>query len=343
MVTVQKEGIILEKTNREFESHGVMNPATIQQGEEIHLYYRAVGKGYQSTIGYCRLIGPKMVADRWQRPLMVPESEFEKNGLEDPRIVKIDNKYYLTYTGFDGLNARAALAISDNLFHFTKMGIIAPPITRNEFITGAKTKYQIKERYIGNQIYYLTEKHPDEELMLWDKHAVFFPRRINGQLAFLHRIRPGIQLVKVNSLRDLTWEFWEDYFMHFENHVIMEPEYDHESSYIGSGCPPIETPFGWLLIYHGAEETHQGIVYSACAAALLDLNDQCKVIARLPYTLFKPEFEWKKRGEASNVVFPTGTAKFGDTLYIYYGAANERIAVASVNLPDLVDELLSQC
>lgn len=340
MVTVVKEGIILEKTDLEFESQGVLNPAAIKEGENVHLYYRAIGEGNRSTIGYCRLIGPTKVAERWKRPMMVPEKEFESNGCEDPRIVKIDNLYYLSYTGYDGQNARAALAISEDLWHFNKVGILAPPFTYDEFVSGAKTQGSISDRYYQHQSFYHNEIAVGETQMLWDKDVVFFPRRIKGQLAFLHRIRPGIQIVMVDSLKALTKEFWNEYFIHFQEHTVMEPLYDHESSYVGSGCPPIETPYGWLLIYHGADETHHGIEYSACAAALLDLENPRKLISRLPYALFKPEYEWEKRGEVNNVVFPTGTALFGDTLYIYYGAAHKRIAVASVNLPELVEELI---
>jgi predicted GH43/DUF377 family glycosyl hydrolase len=88
------------------------------------------------------------------------------------------------------------------------------------------------------------------------------------------------------------------------------------------------------------EETHHGIVYSACAA-LLDLNDPSKELARLPYALFSPEYEWELHGEVNNVVFPTGTALFGNTLFIYYGAADTYIACASVKLTELVSELLT--
>jgi predicted GH43/DUF377 family glycosyl hydrolase len=176
--------------------------------------------------------------------------------------------------------------------------------------------------------------------MLWDKNVIFFPRRINGKLVFLHRIRPGIQIVSVNDLSNLTKEFWENYFLNLDEHIVMDPVYVHESSYIGSGCPPIETEHGWLLIYHGVEETKAGIVYSACAA-LLDLNNPLKVLARLPYALFSPEYDWELYGDVNNVVFPTGTALFGDTLFIYYGAADTHIACASMNLTELVNELLS--
>ena len=89
------------------------------------------------------------------------------------------------------------------------------------------------------------------------------------------------------------------------------------------------------------EDTNKGLIYSACAAALLDLDDPTKEIARLPYALFSPEYDWEKRGEVNNVVFPTGTALFGDTLFIYYGAADTHIACASVSLSALMTELLT--
>jgi len=119
----------------------------------------------------------------------------------------------------------------------------------------------------------------------------------------------------------------------------MDPVYKHELVSIGGGCPPIETEQGRLLIYHGVEKTSRGYIYSACAA-LLDLNDPSIEIARLPFPLFLPDTDWELNGTVNNVVFPTGTALFGDTLYMYYGAADEQIACASLSLSALVNELL---
>jgi predicted GH43/DUF377 family glycosyl hydrolase len=81
-------------------------------------------------------------------------------------------------------------------------------------------------------------------------------------------------------------------------------------------------------------------IYSACAA-LLDINNPGKVLARLPYALFSPEYDWELKGEVNNVVFPTGTTVFGNTLFIYYGAADTQIACASLNIDELVSELLT--
>jgi beta-1,2-mannobiose phosphorylase / 1,2-beta-oligomannan phosphorylase len=341
MIKVKKEGIILSKTDLEFENEGVLNPAAMQEGESVHLFYRSVQKGNFSTIGYCRLDGPLTVAERWNEPFMVPEFEYEKHGVEDPRIVKIDDQYYLSYTAYDGTNARGALATSKDLMHFKKQGLIVPPITFARFISLVASD-GIDERYYHDNKFYNPNADPEKKVMLWDKNVVFFPRRIKGNLVFLHRIRPGIQIVSVKSIADLTKEFWENYFLKLQEHILIDPLFAHESSYIGGGCPPIETEHGWLLIYHGAEETVKGIVYSACAAALLDLDNPEKVISRLPYALFSPEYEWELKGDVNNVVFPTGTALFGDTLFIYYGAADSHVACASVSLSELVKELLTQ-
>jgi predicted GH43/DUF377 family glycosyl hydrolase len=130
----------------------------------------------------------------------------------------------------------------------------------------------------------------------------------------------------------------QNYFFNFNDHIVLTPKFQHEVSYIGSGCPPIETVDGWLIIYHGVHDTVNGYVYSSCAA-LLDINNPKKEIARLPYPLFWPEEEWELKGEVNNVCFPTGAVVEDDTIYIYYGAADERIAVASLSLTELLTEL----
>jgi beta-1,2-mannobiose phosphorylase / 1,2-beta-oligomannan phosphorylase len=166
-----------------------------------------------------------------------------------------------------------------------------------------------------------------------------FPQKIKGKLYFLHRIKPDIQIVVgIEKLEELTDNFWQKYFLNFDKNIVLAPKYDHEVSYVGGGCPPIETEKGWLVIYHGVRDSIKGYVYSACAA-LLDLDNPQNEIARLPYPLFEPEKTWELKGEVNNVCFPTGTALFDDTLYIYYGAADERIAYASVSLSALLLEL----
>lgn len=338
MIKVKKEGIVLEKRMLDFENAGVLNPAIMKEGDCVHIFYRAVSEGNHSTIGYAKLDGPLHLAERWDKPMIIPEFDYESQGVEDARIVKIDDLYYMSYTGYDGINARGALATSKDLKKFKKQGIVVPPITYSKFVFLAESAGRINKDYYHNHKFYYQEADPDKKMILWDKNVVFFPRRINGNLCFLHRIRPGIQFVSVKSLDDLTKEFWKTYFADFQDYIVMDPMHQHESNYIGGGCPPIETKGGWVLIYHGVESTDNGLVYSACAA-LLDLDNPSKELARLPYALISPQYMWERRGEVNNVVFPTGSALFGNTLFIYYGAADERIACASLKLSDLLDEL----
>lgn len=340
MIQVNKQGILLKKTTHGYENQGVSDPAVIADGDKIHLFYRAVSKGNYSSIGYCSLKGPFMVEERFDIPVIFPQEDFESQGVEDPRLVKIDDLFYLTYTAYDGVNAFGALAVSKDLKHFDKLGIIVPIVTQEEFSRPSESKEKINKKYLRYNINDGAKGKNGKRAFLWDKNVIFFPRRINGKFFFLHRVRPDIQLVSVEFLEELTAEFWQNYFHHLDENIVLSPKYKHEVSYIGGGCPPIETKYGWLMIYHGVQETAKGYVYSACAA-LLDLEDPRKEIARLPYPLIKPELEWELNGEVNNVCFPTGSVLIHDMLYIYYGAAEEQIACATVSMSLLMDELLS--
>lgn len=341
MIRIKREGIILENTALDFENEGVMNPAVIVEGNTVHMFYRAVREGNYSSIGYCRLEGPLTVVERDTVPLIVPQFAYESQGVEDPRIVKIENTYYLTYTAYDGYNAVGALAISTDLKHFEKKGVITSQITYPQFEELLRTQQAIIGKYFrsGNKREATNEHgHP---LYMMDKNVVFFPRKINGKFYFMHRIRPDIQYVAVEHLNMLTKEYWKRYYQKFAKRILLAPYHDHESSYIGAGCPPVETSAGWLLIYHSVYDTPSGYVYSACAA-LLDIDNPALEVARLPYPLFTPEASYELSGVINRVCFPTGTALFGNTLYIYYGAADKRIGCVSVNLTELLDELIKQ-
>src|ERR1035437_7503886 len=191
---VKKEGILLKKTTLGFENEGVLNPATIREGDCVHLFYRAVSKGNYSSIGYCKLQGPLTVEERFDTPILFPQSDYESHGVEDPRIVKIEDLYYLSYTAYDGVNAMGALAVSKDLLHFEKMGIIVPQITYDEFSRLAETKGAINEKYLRYNEQWRIHEKQGKKIFLWDKNVIFFPRRISDKLHFLHRIKPDIQI-----------------------------------------------------------------------------------------------------------------------------------------------------
>lgn len=328
---LRKHGLILTKRKLDFEAEGVLNPAVIYADGKIHMFYRAVALGNHSTIGYCRLENPLTVIEQYDYPVLVPESKNEQYGVEDPRIVHIEGLYYLSYCGYDGHNAFGCLATSTDLITFKKHGIIVPQFTGNELRTLLKHQQDLNIKYFqptaGNSY-------------VWDKNVVFFPKRIKGKLYFLHRIRPGIQIASIRNLEELTPHYWKEYMLDLHNFIVLDPKFAHELSYLGNGAPPIETSEGWLLIYHGVHDTINGYMYVACAA-LLALDNPIKEIARLPYPLFIPDQPWELKGYVNFVCFPTATVLLDDQLYIYYGAADEGIACASISISLLLKKLLA--
>jgi predicted GH43/DUF377 family glycosyl hydrolase len=339
MVEVKKEGILLKKTTLGFENEGVLNPAVISHDGIIHLFYRAVSKGNYSSVGHCVLSDPLTVEYRFDVPVIFSQFDYEVHGVEDPRIVRIEDTFYLTYAAYDGVNALGAYATSNDLITWQKRGLMVPEFTYNEFNRLAGSRTPLNEKYQRfNEHEKVVEKN-GRKVMLWDKNVVFFPRKIDGKFFFLHRIKPDIQVASIENLEELNAEYWQNYFIHFAENIVITPKYLHEVSYVGGGCPPIETQLGWLVIYHGVYDTVRGYVYTACAA-LLDLKNPHKEVARLPYPLFEPQEDWELKGEVNNVCFPTGSVVVDDELYIYYGAADEQIAVASVSLSSLLKELM---
>ncbi|MCD8270499.1 MAG: pesticidal protein Cry7Aa [Parabacteroides sp.] len=341
MITVKREGVILEPTHLTFKNESIMNPAVIAEGNTVHLFYRATQEGNRSTIGYCRLEGPLKVVHHNKEPLLRPEFDYESQGVEDPRIVKIDDLYYMTYTAYDGDSAMGALAVSKDLKHFEKKGVVTSQFTYPQFVELLKEDdHPHTAKYYRSYNNREATTRDGKPLYLTDKNLVFFARRINGKLFFMHRIKPDIQWVAVDTMEELTAEFWTDYYSDFTRYIFFEPHFAHESSYIGAGCPPIELDEGWLMIYHSVRDTPEGYIYSA-SAALLDRDDPTIEIARLPYPLFAPETDYETKGVVNQVCFPTGAIIREDRLYIYYGAADTSIACASVSVKELINELLS--
>ncbi|MHA1488845.1 MAG: winged helix-turn-helix domain-containing protein [Promethearchaeota archaeon] len=337
MVSVKRKGVILEATELEFENQAVLNPTVVQQGNTLHLFYRAVKEGNYSSIGYCKLEGPLNVVERRKSPILFPEFDYEKHGIEDPRIVYLDGTYYLFYTAYDGKNALVAYATSKDLKTWKKHGLISPQISYNE----ARDYFslsKLKEKYRFFVSYY--KDIVAEDVLLWEKDTFLFPKKINNQFVLFVRILPDIQIIYFEDFKQLTLDYWKNYLKTLGDHVVLEPKYGYESRNIGAGAPLIETQRGWLMIYHSVEDSNKGKVYHA-SAALLDKKNPTKVIGRLKEPFFSPKKDYEKFGDVNNVVFPTGTAIFDDKLYIYYGAADKRICVVSVKLSKLLNELLA--
>ncbi len=337
-VKVEKLGVILKPTKNEFESKAVLNPGIYQDGNDVHIFYRAKSQKEISTIGYAKLNGPVKVVERLSEPFMAPEFKYEKKGVEDPRITKIGKTFYMTYVAHDGKHAVTAYATSDDLNKFKKRGVISPEIKYDQAARYFR-EGKLKDRYFMFESYY--EEQAGNDVFIWEKDVFLFPKKFGGNFAMLHRILPDIQLIYFKNFDEIKSEtFWREYLKKLSKYVLLENKYWFESRNIGGGAVPLETKHGWLVIFHTVEEINKDKIYHA-SAALLDLKNPLKVIGRLDNPLFSPTEKWERGGFPFNVVFPTGTAVFGDDLYIYYGAADKYIAVAKVNLEELLLELLS--
>jgi predicted GH43/DUF377 family glycosyl hydrolase len=334
MVAVKNEGVILEKTELGFENKGVFNPACIQTDGITHMFYRAINHNKVSSIGYCQLKDNKVVK-RLKEPVLFPEYDYEKKGIEDPRITLLEGTYYLFYTAYDGKNALIAYATSKDLVHFTKRGLISPKISYDE-AEDLFRESKVRERYTMFEMFY--KEREGKDILLFEKDASLFPQKFNHKFALLHRILPGIQIIYFDKFCELNEDRWRDYLKNLGDFIVLDPLFWFENRNVGGGCPPIKTEDGWLIIHHAVEDTPFGKIYHA-TAALLDLENPLKVLGRLTEPLFSPKASWEKSGVTNNAVFPTGAVVRDERLHIYYGAADKLIAAKSINLTELLTEL----
>lgn len=330
-VEIKKE--LLYQPTCEWEEEGVFNPTAISIDNDVHIIYRGIKHENYSRLGYFKFTIDKYGVKTPKFPLITPSEEYEKQGVEDPRITMLDGKYYLLYTAFDGKNARIAGAESEgNILNFRKFGTISPNITFLEAILLSNT-----DRY--RDFWYRMVKEKGENIIIWDKDGCLFPEKINGKFALLHRIEPDIQIVYFDDFFQLkNKEFWEEYFRDLEKKIVMKPEYKWEESKIGAGPSPIRTEYGWLLLYHGVDKDR---VYRA-GVVLLDLENPEKVIARLPFPLFEPTHQWEKEGNVPNVIFPTGAVVKDGIIYIFYGCSDARIGIAELEMDHIIKILMKE-
>lgn len=167
-----------------------------------------------------------------------------------------------------------------------------------------------------------------------NKDAAIFPRKIKDVYWMLHRPVSGtIEHIWLTDSKDLL------YWGH-PRCILMErggPMWD--SAKVGAGCIPIETERGWLVLYHGVKEFAGGPTYRM-GAALLQIDDPRRVIARLPYWVLGPHEPYEVSGAVPNVIFATGHIQIGDELRVYYGAADSCVCMASASLTEILNELV---
>jgi predicted GH43/DUF377 family glycosyl hydrolase len=218
-------------------------------------------------------------------------------GLEDPRIVKIEeeNRYAVTYTSFSQSGPLVSLATTEDFQTFRRYGVIMPPD---------------------------------------DKDASLFPRKFNNRYVLIHRPSPTSYLLGANM-----WISYSPDLKHWGDSSILLPSRRGswwDAYKVGLGPQPIETPEGWLIIYHGVKTTAAGSLYRL-GLALLDLDDPSKVIKRCDEWVFGPNEYYERVGDVPDVTFPCGVVVKGDELIMYYGAADTTMAIATASLKEVME------
>ena len=300
----KKNPILKPKRNNKWESKAVFNCGVVIKDGMVHMLYRAIGEyeQYISRIGYAKSDdGIHFV--REDEPVFEPSTRYELGGCEDPRLILIDGKVYMTYVAVKLLSrskgiARTALATTKDFHRFRRHGIITPKDTD-------------------------------------DKDVVFF---LHNEYIILHR--PNW----IGSMYNTTSpSIWMAYAKNspkrwYKDKLLLHPSEWWERRKIGSGTPPLKTKYGWLTLYHGVDSDY---VYRA-GAMLLDLDNPAKIVAKTSAPILQPKEKYETSGDVPNVVFPTGSIIMDNKLYVYYGAADKTICLATVDLDQLLDALLQQ-
>jgi beta-1,2-mannosidase len=283
-----------------------LNPADLKPGdprrEKIVMLYRAQDRAGTSRLGYAES-SDGIHFMRRAEPVLSPETDYEKDGgVEDPRLQKFGDTYYLTYTGYNKKDAQLCLATSTDLIHWNRKGVILPA-------------------YQGNW-----NKR-------WTKSGAIVPEKIDGKywMYWLGTAADDTDQMGLSYSTDLL--HWTEAT---QSPVLPRRPGKFDSLVVEPGPPPVLTPEGIVLIYNGADDL---LVYRT-GVAVFDRNDPRRVLFRTDEPIFAPEKGWENFGQVPNVVFVEGMVPPAQTNQVlksgalrnhflfYYGAADKYIGVA---------------
>jgi predicted GH43/DUF377 family glycosyl hydrolase len=287
------------------------------------------------------------------KPILLPNpaNPWERAAVFNTAAIYDNGLFHLLYRATDiGCHARfgpymnaIGYAVSTDGIHFSRLDKpVLVPGEHPQELRGCEDARLVK---IGDT-YHLTYtgfsnrfegdyricRATSKNLITWERHGVvldepnknssLFPEKINGKYCLLHRRYPDI------------WIAWSDDLIHWTDHTkVLSPiEGTWQDARVGIAGPPIKTPQGWFLIYHAARKADNSY---RLGAALLDLNNPAKVLARQAEPIIEPELEWEKYGFVPNVIFSNGHAIKGDDIYVYYGGADTVIGVAAMRMSDI--------
>lgn len=311
LVRHEENPIITPKAHNEWECEATFNPAAIYLDNKVHLLYRAIGANGLSYIGYASSEDGINFAERSEKPVYIAKEHYTKiqaqqepyansymsggswSGCEDPRMVKVDDTLYMTYTAFDG-------------YHPPGMAMTSIPVT--DFL---EKNWSWTEPILISK--------PEQIQKNW----VMFPEKINGKYAFLHAINPKIRIDYFDSPMDAEMAI-ESPFSNKGDHTRWD------NLMRGAATPPLKTKEGWLVLYHAMDKRDPDRY--KLGAMLLDENDPTKILHRSDVPVLEPNEWYENEGAKRGVVFACGSIIKDDTLFVYYGGADSVACVATAPL-----------
>lgn len=313
------------------------NPAVLYEAGKFTMYERCSGglQPFHCSIGMLESNDGVSFEQVGSEPVITPELLGSKYGsVQDPRIIKIEGIYYMT------------VAYRPYAWNSYPTGLGVPNSTQAEFpgFDGDDSKNQTRSAILRS------EDRINWELLSWvsdptidDRDVILFPEKIGGRYAVLRRPQ---QFVGLNTEHapapSIQISYSDDMLSWTVPKPIIHPRFDWEDNRIGGSTPPIRTDHGWLVFYHGVENLdpeYRTVVYRM-GAALLDLGNPEKVIARSPQFLMEPEEYYEKFGlYIPNVIFHTAACVIDGEIWLYYGVCDTAIALAQVKLDDVLNYL----
>jgi predicted GH43/DUF377 family glycosyl hydrolase len=326
----------------DWESLAVLNPAVIydEERQRFIMLYRASGN---DTEHYIQL-GLATSEDGFHfkresdKPCFaVDPSDADGGCIEDPRLVRIDGIYYMTYAGRAFPPGKYWLPLEE----FTKLGYARPVLPES---APNLARANLTVSYLASTRDFKTFKRLGRitDSRYDDRDVLIFPERVNGKFVRISRPKFKDGRVKMPSV----WiTYGEDLLEWGEPELLFTGEEWWETARIGAACPPIKTDKGWLMLYHGVDgkvdDMYKGMhgTYRV-GAVLLDRDNPSKILGRTKTFFMEPEGAFEKVGLAGYVVFPTGSVLKDGVLYIYYGCADSVIGVCTADIDKLIEKTL---
>jgi predicted GH43/DUF377 family glycosyl hydrolase len=296
------------------------------------MLYRAAGSDLKHVIHFGLATSDDgFNFERHAEPAFSPsENGMDAGCVEDPRIVKIGQYYYITY---------ASRPFASGQYWLHEGQCYKPSNCPEEWPVCMKENLTTSHLAITKDFKAFTRLGMLTDPNLDDRDVFLFPEKVNGQFVMIHR---PLQWCgeKFGSEHPAIWISKSDDLLGFKNSKLLaQAEYKWEHK-VGGNTPPIKTAVGWLMLYHAVGRDK----YYRLGAMLLDLNDPSIVKYRTRDWIFQPEEDYETNGYyfGGGVVFPCGAVVINGELFVYYGAADKYVGVATCKLDDILNYLL-QC